>query len=117
MLIPLKPDFFFKDDRGSLTQLCRRGFSQVNVIHSFAGAKRGGHLHELNAETFYVISGKCEVVCPGEKAVFEAGEMFLVPPGLKHSFTFLEDSTLVSMYSLGVELADGSLDIHTESEE
>ena len=31
-----------------------------------------------------------------------------------HSFNFLEDTVLVSMYSRGVERADGTMDMYTE---
>lgn len=58
----LKTDFEFQDERGTLTQLVRRGYSQVNVITSKGGMLRGGHYHKLNTEAFYIVSGSCKVM-------------------------------------------------------
>ena len=37
----IKPDFVYEDQRGSLTQLVREGYSQVNVIASKGQCVRG----------------------------------------------------------------------------
>ncbi|MBQ9273191.1 MAG: cupin domain-containing protein [Succinivibrio sp.] len=109
LIIDLTPDFMFKDERGSLTQLTRRGFSQVNFITSVRGAVRGGHYHRFNAEAFYVVAGACRVsaVLGGEREdrIFRAGDYFLIPPLVRHSFLYLDDTQLISMYSLGAELS------------
>ena len=55
----LNTDFEHKDDRGTLVQLVRKGYSQINVITSKSGVFRGGHFHKLNTEAFYIIEGKC----------------------------------------------------------
>ena len=39
--------------------------------------------------------------------------MFEIEPYTIHSFEFIEPTMLVSMYSMGVELADGKKDIYT----
>ena len=84
----LKTDFEFQDERGTLTQLVRRGYSQVNVITSKGGMLRGGHYHKLNTEAFYIVSGSCKVTAyKGEqKEVFEfkAGDFFRVSPYVFH---------------------------------
>lgn len=114
----LKTDFEHTDERGTLTQLVRRGYSQVNVITSKGGVSRGGHYHKLNTEAFYIIKGKCKVVArkDGEEESFEfgAGDFFRIMPYAFHDFYYIEDTTLVSMYSLGVELDNGSMDSFTE---
>ena len=38
----LTPDFKFTDERGTLVQLVREGYAQVNVVHSKAGASGAG---------------------------------------------------------------------------
>ena len=115
----IKPDFEFKDERGCLTQLFRRGYRQVNIITSHKGVLRGDHYHKLNTEAFYVISGEFEVAAKQneitEKYSFKAGDMFLIPPGIIHSFFYKEETCLISMYSLGVELNlnSGEKDMYT----
>lgn len=114
----LRPDFEFEDNRGSLIQLVNTGYAQVNVITSVAESLRGGHYHEINEEAFYIVSGELELeVCrigdcsEQEKYVFRAGDMFQIPRNIVHSFYFTQPSTLVSMYSKGVELPGGGKDI------
>ena len=46
-----------------------------------------------------------------EKHTISAGEFFEIQPNVLHSFKFLEETQLISMYSSGVELKDGSKDI------
>lgn len=116
----LKPDFTFEDDRGRLIQLVRRGFSQVNVIYSKKDSVRGKHYHKLNSEAFFVISGIFELTVnindKIEYYTFKEGDMFLIPPLIIHSFRYLEDTCLVSMYSLGVEIdfINGTKDTYIE---
>lgn len=113
----LEPNFYFEDERGTLTQLVREGYSQINVISSCAGTLRGGHFHKDNSEAFYIISGKLllEAWMDGadtkESYVFNSKDMFSIPANVAHNFYFEEETVLVSMYSRGVELADGTKDI------
>lgn len=111
----IEPDFKFTDERGSLVQLAREGYSQINVVSSKAGVFRGGHYHRLNRESFYVVSGRFELLVSGngeqERYVMAAGDFFTVPPMVSHSFTYMEDTVLVGLYDRGVELPDGSKDI------
>ena len=114
MLKIKKTDFEFTDARGSIVQLIHGGYQQLNVITSKKGVVRGGHYHKQNEEAFYVISGSLEVAVNGDSHRFAAGEFFGIEANDMHSFTFLEDTVLVSMYSNGVELEDGTKDIFTE---
>lgn len=111
----IKPNFVFEDERGCITQLIREGYKQVNFITSKKGVKRGGHYHKSNEELFYIISGKMTLIAKkGNKEEvyrFEKGDMFNVLPNVFHSFEFEADTLLISMYSLGVELPDGTKDI------
>ncbi len=117
MIEILKPDFSFSDDRGSLVQLAREGYRQINVVRSKAGAVRGGHYHALNKEAFYIIEGRLELTLRKdglkECYTFQTGDMFAIGPQVVHSFTFLEDTLLVGLYDKGVELAGGEKDILT----
>lgn len=111
----LKPDFFFSDDRGTLTQIVSGGYNQVNAVTSKKGAVRGGHYHKENTETFYVISGEVSVTASlggeCESDVFTDGDMFSIPPFTVHSMSFLKDTVLVVMYDGCVEKSDGTKDI------
>lgn len=117
MIQILKPNFEFEDERGTLTQLVREGFSQFNIIFSKAGVSRGNHYHKENQEAFYVILGRLVLTAKKEgkteRYTFSQGDMFLVPPFVKHSFFYETDTLLASMYSNGVERPDGTKDIFT----
>lgn len=115
MLIDIiKPDFKYNDERGVLIQLIRKGYTQVNIIMSKANVSRGGHYHKLNTEAYYIIQGKCEVIArrgeESEQIIFTEGDFFRIGPYITHNFNYLEDSILVTMYSLGVELDNGTMD-------
>lgn len=114
----LKPDFVFENDAGSLKQLVHDGWKQFNVITSVAGAIRGGHYHKYNQEGFYVISGRFKLkIWNGDEKEsydFKAGDMFSIEPLVFHTFEYQENTILVSMYSVGVEISDTEKDIWTE---
>lgn len=120
MIKVVKPDFIFADERGSLVQLAREGFRQINYVFSIKGSFRGGHYHKENTECFYVLEGKFEILLElnekKEVHVFQAGDMFYVFPMVVHSFTYLEDTRLIGMYDIGVERPDGTKDIYPMKE-
>lgn len=112
MIDILTPDFEFIDDRGKFTQLAHEGYKQINVIQTFAGKERGRfHYHKINYELFYVINGELLLKCTDKYYNFKTGDMFSISPNTEHSLEFIQDTLLVSMYSHGVELEDGSKDI------
>lgn len=119
----ISPDFEFSDARGTLTQLVHDGWKQVNCIFSNAGTLRGGHYHKENAEAFYVIFGAFRLLVESlngeqcEEYDMKAGDFFTIPPLVSHSFEFIHDTQLISLYSSGVENRDGSKDIHTSMKE
>lgn len=115
MIEIIKPDFEFADERGKLIQLVHKGFTQFNIIFSKSGVVRGNHYHKENQEAFYVISGEFELTVQKDKLfiihTFSQGDMFLIPPLVIHSFRFLADTLLASMYDIGVEFLNGEKDI------
>jgi dTDP-4-dehydrorhamnose 3,5-epimerase-like enzyme len=119
MLIEFEnPDFVFENEAGSLIQLVHDGWKQVNVISSIAGAVRGNHYHKYNNEGFYIIKGSFKLkVWKGDKKeeyLIKAKDMFRIPPYVFHTFEYIEDTILVSMYSKGVEISETEKDIWTE---
>ena len=115
MITVLKPDFEYSDDRGLLVQLVHDGYRQVNMCFSKGGTERGGHFHRENKETFYIVSGCCEITASldgvTEKFNFSAGDMFTVEKNVLHSILYPVDTVLIVMYDKGVELPDGTKDI------
>ena len=64
-----------------------------------------------------MISGALELSIGKAAWAFRAGDFFSIEPFDVHSFLFLEDTTLVSMYSDGVEMPDGTKDIYASEAE
>lgn len=115
----LKPDFEFFDDRGSLIQLVHEGWKQVNYITSKAGAFRGNHYHKNNVEAFFIISGELKLGLKdsrgnAEEYHIKAGDFFKIFPNTNHSFDFITDTTLISLYDKGVEEDGGVKDIYCD---
>ena len=106
----MTPDFIFNNENGSLKQLVRDGWRQVNVITSIPGSVRGGHYHKFNREAFYVIKGSFRLTLWQDKK----NETFSIPSNVFHSFDYQEETILVSMYSRGVELSETEKDIWTK---
>ncbi len=118
LYVEVKPDFTNTDERGGLIQLIKEGYTQVNYITSVGGSVRGGHYHKINKELYYIIKGSMDVDLEKEgenkRCRFQAGDMFYIPPFVKHTFTYLEDSALITMYDRGVELDCGNMDIYID---
>jgi quercetin dioxygenase-like cupin family protein len=114
----LDTDFRFENENGILVQLVHDGWKQVNVITSVAGKKRGGHYHKYNQEAFYVVSGSFRLLVwkddVQEEYTMRQGDWFMIEPYVFHTFEYAEDTTLVSMYSNGVEMSETEKDIWTE---
>ena len=113
----IKPDFEHIDERGSLIQLVHNGYKQVNYITSSTKCVRGNHYHKKNEEAFFIISGKIKLTLEKlDQPIIEVHELgannfFIIKRNINHIFEFLEPTTLISMYSSGVEESDGSIDI------
>ena len=79
---------------------------------------RGNHYHKYNSEAFYVISGSFILnvwnTNTAEKYMINSGMFFSIGPNVFHTFKYIEDTVLVSMYSEGVEICDGKKDIWIE---
>ena len=106
----IKPDFCFEDERGSLVQLCRQGWKQINVSTSKAGVFRGGHYHK------HIIDGEIEISLAKdeqkEKVTVKNGDFFVLKPYAVHSFLFKQNTIMVALYDKGVEEENGVKDIY-----
>ena len=114
----VKPDFVFENEAGCLKQLVHDGWKQINVITSVAGSIRGGHYHKHNRECFYIINGSFKLTVwkddIKEEYEIKAGDMFIMPENVYHTFEYHEDTTLIGMYDNGVELDENIKDIWNE---
>ena len=115
MIEILKPDFVFENECGVLKQLVHEGWNQVNIITSVRDSVRGGHYHKSNKEAFYIIKGSFKLELKrgreSESYMMKEGDMFVINSLVTHQFYYIEETTLISMYSVGVELPDGTKDI------
>lgn len=116
----LAVDFEHEDVRGKLSQLVHGGFSQVNVLETRAGVRRGGHYHRVSTEAFFVVCGSVEVALKNESGeqteIFCKGDFFMLRPFTVHGMYFPEDCVMVVLYDVPVEAADGGRDIFPEEE-
>ena len=115
------PDFMFPDDRGLLVQVAHDSFRQVNAVFTKKGAVRGRwHYHKTAEEAFFVLQGRIRITAAlgeqKETAEFTAGELFTVLPFVRHNVEFLEDTSMVVLYSVPVERPDGTKDIYDAPE-
>lgn len=114
----VEPEFVYSDNRGFLTQLfSKKKWSQVNFIKSNAKSIRGNHYHQFNRELFYVIDGCFSLTLEinNQKIIYNMvkGDMFIIEAEVKHSFEYINETLLISMYDNGVELENGKLDLIT----
>ncbi|MBR2589643.1 MAG: cupin domain-containing protein [Clostridia bacterium] len=114
-----KTDFQFEDERGLICQICHGDIAQVNYVFSKAGAVRGRfHYHKQAKEQFYIIKGKLKLEVyrdkDREEYIFQTGDVFLIPEQVRHNFTYLEDTLLVSVYDKCVETDDKKKDIFND---
>ena len=111
----LKKDFEFENECGKLIQLVHEGWKQFNIIESRAGSVRGNHYHKYNSEAFYVIKGSFVLKVWNddveESYSITSGMFFSIGPNVFHTFQYIEDTLLVSMYSRGVEISKTEKDI------
>ena len=73
------------------------------VLFFKKGKKCSWHYHKLKDETFYIQSGKLEVMYGWddrktetfvERTILEAGDSFHIPVGMRHQMTGLTDVTM-----------------------
>lgn len=113
----LVPEFSHRDERGGLTQLVSSGWSQINVLISKAGAKRGGHYHKERIEAFYIASGSCDLILDSivdntkQEFDLEQGSFFIIKSYIRHTFYFKEDTVMIAMYDKPVIIND-KIDIY-----
>ena len=101
----IKPYFKFNDSRGSITGIIQSGtWQEINIINSKKGSRRGDHYHKKATELFIILLGKVRVhlssktkgIDYSSKIVFKKGDVFIVEPGVYHTFEVLENSRWIN---------------------
>jgi dTDP-4-dehydrorhamnose 3,5-epimerase-like enzyme len=98
-------EFRIDDERGSITQITSGLWKQLNIVKSRKGSLRGGHYHKEAKELFHVERGRVEVIFidthdkKNDRRSFTEGATFIVFPYEQHYMKYLEDTTLIALYS------------------
>lgn len=104
MIKVIKPYFTHEDERGLITGLVQEGsWKEVNIITSKKGTRRGDHWHKETTELFIIISGRIRLHLQEEanrdktmELELFGGDVFIVEPGVWHTFEVREDSVWVN---------------------
>ncbi len=68
-------------------------------IRMKAGTIVDPHQHPHVEEVAYVASGRVQISVKGKPFILRAGDAFMVPPGIEHSNTVLEDAIIIDCFS------------------
>jgi quercetin dioxygenase-like cupin family protein len=55
------------------------------------------HIHSLKHETFFVLKGTVRMVVDGAERTLQEGDLLVMPPGLRHSFTGVGPALLLEV--------------------
>jgi dTDP-4-dehydrorhamnose 3,5-epimerase-like enzyme len=121
------PHYFeHKDARGSIAGLLNAGvWRELNLITSDAGAIRGRHYHKETRECFVILSGRIQVIFrrpisgsgwEQDEHIFSAGEVFIVEPGVEHTFHIQEPSQWLNLLSKPVDSQQPDFHKYTDDE-
>jgi quercetin dioxygenase-like cupin family protein len=69
--------------------------ASIMLVKVAAGGEIPEHVHEVETETAYVLSGKAELHVDGAAYAFEAGVNVSIPPGARHSVVNGNDEPLM----------------------
>jgi quercetin dioxygenase-like cupin family protein len=55
------------------------------------------HRHDIKHETFFVMKGRVRMVIDGAERILSEGELLVMPPGQRHSFTGVGPALLLEV--------------------
>ncbi|MHB1296078.1 MAG: D-lyxose/D-mannose family sugar isomerase [Anaerolineae bacterium] len=55
------------------------------------------HKHNVKHETFFVLKGTVRMILDGEEKILQQGEVLVMPPGQRHSFTGIGPALLLEV--------------------
>ncbi len=68
-------------------------------IRMKAGTVVDPHQHPHVEEVAYVAAGRVQISVKGRPFILQAGDAFMVPPGIEHANTVLEDAIIIDCFS------------------
>lgn len=105
--------FHVNDARGCIEGLVNQGtWREINLVKSNPGAVRGGHFHKNTEELFIVLEGSITVsleAVHGEhnkdtiKHEISAGDVFIIPPYVQHTFTVRTSAVWLNALSIPMD--------------
>lgn len=107
-MIIKKPKIFFKDKRGSITDIFyKENINHVAIIKSKKGARRGDHYHKRTVQYMYITKGKLEYWYKKlhskkkpRKKVLKPGDLLKTPPYEMHALKILTDNEFI-VFTIG----------------
>lgn len=102
-MIYKKPKIFFRDRRGSITDIFyKENINHVAIIKSKKGVKRGDHYHKKTTQYMYIVKGKLEYwykKLNSKKAprfkTLKPGDLVKTPPYEMHALKILTDNEFI----------------------
>jgi quercetin dioxygenase-like cupin family protein len=92
-----------EDERGSLVEISRGLWQQINHLTIKKGNSFGGHYHKYKKELFYLVKGEIEILIisdkGGQKVGMKPGDALLIEPYDEHTIRAIEDSEIVELLS------------------
>lgn len=109
----ISPYFCFHDERGKMIGICNlKKWKEINYFSSQKGAIRGNHYHKRTLEGFFIIKGKIKVTLTNvvsgvrKKFLVDGEDIFLIKPGILHTFEVIENSSWINFLSRKVDQND-----------
>lgn len=92
----VRPDYY-KKTWGSEEWITNNELYCGKILNVNKGRSCSYHYHKLKDETFYILSGKVEMVVEDEVFIMEAGDTIHLPINTKHTFKALEDAKILEI--------------------
>jgi len=94
----------------------QNGAAQLCVFEQFVNPGKGAptHYHSVE-EVLTVLAGQADIWIEGEHATLAAGQSAIIPPGKRHGFQNIGDTTLHVQAILAAPIFEASFDDQTET--
>ena len=98
-----RPKFFFKDKRGTITDIFyKKNIQHVAIIRSNKGALRGDHYHKQTTQYMYITRGSLEYWYKKynskkkpKKKLLKVGDLIKTPPYEMHALKIIDDNEFI----------------------
>lgn len=98
-----KPKVFYKDKRGSISDIFyKENINHVAIIKSKKGAKRGDHYHKKTTQYMYITKGSLEYWYKkfnskgkSKKKILRTGDLIKTPPLEMHALKIISNNEFI----------------------